>query len=38
VVLPQLNGGGIYAPRPRHRVYPDDDGYIPPSQPFYPNY
>jgi serine/threonine protein kinase len=38
VVLPRLNDGDIYAPRPRHRVYPDDDGYIPPSQPFYPNY
>jgi serine/threonine protein kinase len=37
VVLPRLNDGDIYAPRPRHRVYPDDDGYIPPSQPFYPN-
>jgi|SRR5215472_3829759 len=37
VVLPRLNDGDIYAPRPRHRVYPDD-GYVPPSQPFYPNY
>ena len=39
VVLPPLNQGDIYyGPRPRHRVYPQDDGYIPPSQPFYPNY
>ena len=39
VVLPPLNQGDIYyPPRPRHRVYPDDDGYIPPAQPFYPNY
>jgi serine/threonine protein kinase len=39
VVLPPLNQGDIYyGPRPRHRVYPEDDGYIPPSQPFYPNY
>jgi serine/threonine protein kinase len=40
VVLPQPYEGDGYAPRPRHRVYveqPDDDGFVPPSQPFYPN-
>src|SRR5262249_7148709 len=39
VVLPRLNDGDIYAPRPRHRGYrerPDD--FIPPSQPFSPDY
>ncbi|HEX4639707.1 MAG TPA: protein kinase [Chthoniobacterales bacterium] len=40
VVLPPLNNRDIYSPRPRHRAYvrPDDDGYIPPTQPFDPNY
>jgi len=40
VVLPQPNEGDNYAPRPRHRAYvqqPDDDGFVPPSQPFNPN-
>src|SRR5438270_2089423 len=40
VVLPQPNDGDNYAPRPRHRAYvqqPDDDGFVPPSQPFNPN-
>ena len=39
VVLPPLKNGDIYAPRPRHRAYaqPDDDGFVPPSQPFNPN-
>ncbi len=38
LVLPPLKNGNIYAPR-RHRarVQPDDDGYVPPSQPFYPD-
>jgi serine/threonine protein kinase len=40
VTLPPLNDDGVYRARPRHRVYverPNDDGYVPPSQPFYPN-
>ncbi len=40
VILRRLNDDDIYAPRPRHRVYmerSDDDGFVPPSQPFYPN-
>jgi len=40
VILRRLNDHDIYAPRPRHRVYmerSDDDGFVPPSQPFYPN-
>src|SRR6266480_6483495 len=39
VTLPPLNDDGIHRPRPRHRGYVErqDDNFIPPSQPFYPN-
>jgi len=38
VTLPPLNDNGVYTPRPRRRTYRErPDGYVPPSQPFYPN-
>jgi serine/threonine protein kinase len=39
VVLPRANEDNIYLPRQRHRAYvePEDDGFVPPAQPFNPS-
>jgi hypothetical protein len=39
VLLPRATEDNIYVPRPRHRAYVEeqDDNFVPPEQPFYPN-